>query len=453
MKNLKDLSIIEIGVCIFGFSITFAVFSLDFSPDWKSLFTNLSKKNYNDKYDEAIQYFQNENYELAYEEFVVCENGLKFKVNYSLENVETYIEQCKQKYTDKKIQSMKTYLTTGDDSSLADDDISNNAEIVDEDKKSELYELEKLVSNAKEFQTCIENLDYFHALEIYSENEFGKYGYLLEDMHVVVDKAENNALSKVKEVLEEEDYEMANKLYRLLKQFSSNQKLLNELNSVILASGYIDQLNKDYENEEYLKIVQFITDNEYLLDDESIKQVFYKAVSKYRQEIESQTNELIKENEYDKLKAVLNDALQYIDSDSLKRKLDRYAEYNDKEIWYYSMIESRNVQKKKELYINNEWIKKFFGISNNNYFVIENKFNSISGTVMINREKFNDVEDIATLKIYGDDTLLKEINLNKERYKLDFTCDSLTSYNVLKFEASDLKNFNSLYVTNLYGNR
>lgn len=107
-----------------------------------------------------------------------------------------------------------------------------------------------------------------------------------------------------------------------------------------------------------------------------------------------------------------------------------YTYYN-KELWYYHCVDN-NPKKEEEKYINNNIFFKLFYLYTNNSLVFKNDHRNLTGHCFINKEEFNDENISVELHIFGDDDLLKKIELNVANYECTFN-ENISGYKTLNF--------------------
>ena len=437
-------------------NVSAAVFDLTIvDVDLLGLFDGICIQKYNEKYEEALTLINQEDYSEAYNKLKVCKNARKyFEVNYSNDEVDALMETCKSQYTKKKIQAYKDYLKYGELDSLYNDGLSFEAEIIEEDARGELQRLENLVDLGKNFQSSLENGEYYAALEFYS-NE-GLDGYLLSDLQELVLAIEDDIVDEINSLLDNDDIERANEILTIFSKYSTNMGKINEVQGLIDAYINIDVIKELYENEEYLEIIKIINGKEYLLNDQEIERIYQNSERDYANIVLDQIEQDVSNNDFDTANAKIVEALNFVKSENLRddlyQKLDEYSLCSNEECWCYGLVEDRRLIKEEEIYINNRLYNKVFRLSSNGSFAFKNsnEFSSISGGVFVDLEEIDDIEEYIVFNIYGDNELLDSFRLDGNNYENSFKCDC-KQYETIRFEISDSQGVGNVNIYNITG--
>ncbi|WP_300628605.1 hypothetical protein [uncultured Thomasclavelia sp.] len=433
-------------------NVSAAVFDLTFfdvNLDFIGIMDKWCAEKYEEKYDLALENYQTENYFEAHKRFKTCENGLKYDVFYTEEELQEYIENCSIQYTDKKISMINEYLETGIKNDDLEDGISISADIIDDSKIDELTNLMNIKDSADNFLYEISLNDYKAALCIYVEEIPDEK--LLSNLELTIDNCNDEIPSIISNYQESGMQNEASRLKALFEKYG-DQEAIKEAEIKMVEEEYNQQITYLYDNEMYYDLIKLINNNPILMENSDIKSKYNGAVNSYVNDIKDRVNNLANENKYDELKKLIDDTIKFLNQESPNSTLqyykDKYSEYNNKEIWYYGAI--HNCNHKEEEYINGFNHYKLLQLSKSSSFVIKNNGSGISADVFVNRDDFDDVDQIVYLNIYGDDTLLTTIELSKEHYKESFNRSDLSNYGTLKVEIDD-KSFNRwVYLENFY---
>lgn len=436
-KILKNLAITGFSLTIFSGLGGFLNFSAALweitiiDLDFLGIFDGLCANRYEEIYDDAIEEFQREEYLSAYEDFNVCENGFKYNVSYTEKKLKENLNNCSIKYTTKKIDLIESYLETGDKNEKLDDDISIEADIIDSNQKKTLSQYLKLMNYADSFLQKYDNQEYWEALKYYSDK--GLDGYLLSYLNKNVRECENSAISLTEEYLEEENMNKLNEIKELMIKYSNNTGLIENIDVLISGKKNYAVIKNYYDNEQYFELLEFVNKNSSLKEYSDVDWMYDKAVYYYTVEIEEKAKKLAENNEFDKLKILVKNAMKYVNSDRLNNLIEKYESYSNKEIWYHNLIEKS--QKKEEEYVNNQLYDKIFLMWNNSKIVVKNNSNnSISGTLIADKECLKNEDNYVNIKIYGDSSELKTITLTNNKYTESFTINNISSYGTIKVE-------------------
>lgn len=402
---------------------------IKFDMDWIGIFDSFCAKEYNDKYADAENYLSTGEYLEAYKLLKKTEIGLKYDVSYTQDNINENIDKCIVMYTDKKIKACDTYLFGGEKEKILFDGIDVNADIVAKDKKDLLANKLKLVVIADKFIEKNEKGEYFEALELYSRE--GLDNYLIEILNQVVDNCEENAQDKVSNLISKKRYNDADNIYKLLQKYSDNSKLLSDLKVTIEGNKKYDEISKLFEEEKYLDLIKNVNSDPSLLNHQEIKNLYDQSSYKYIDNIREKVTKLDENNKFDELKMEIDNALRLVKSEDLTNLKEKYANYNNKELWYYHCVDN-NAKKEEEKYINNNIFFKLFYLYTNNSLVFKNDHRNLTGHCFINKDEWNDENISVELHIFGDNNLLKKIELNVANYECTFN-ENINGYKTLNF--------------------
>ena len=341
------------------------------------------------------------------------------------------------------------YLETGIKNDDLEDGISISADIIDDSKIDELTNLMNIKDSADNFLYEISLNDYKAALCIYVEEIPDEK--LLSNLELTIDNCNDEIPSIISNYQESGMQNEASRLKALFEKYG-DQEAIKEAEIKMVEEEYNQQITYLYDNEMYYDLIKLINNNPILMENSDIKSKYNGAVNSYVNDIKDRVNNLANENKYDELKKLIDDTIKFLNQESPNSTLqyykDKYSEYNNKEIWYYGAI--HNCNHKEEEYINGFNHYKLLQLSKSSSFVIKNNGSGISADVFVNRDDFDDVDQIVYLNIYGDDTLLTTIELSKEHYKESFNRSDLSNYGTLKVEIDD-KSFNRwVYLENFY---
>lgn len=453
------IALAPVGISLVGgiFNVSAAMLDItliNVDLDWIGMFDGFCANKYNDKYNIALERLEKSLYSESYDTLVVCKNGLNYDVIYTIDDINEKCNECKTKYTSDTIESLYNFLETGNPDEIENINLHIDYDIVQEDKTDEISRIKKLVTYAKEFISTSNNGEYIEALELYSKHKLD--GYLTDYLSKVVKNSEDNVLNAIDNYLEEGNLSIAEDVYQLIRKYSKNEKLIKEIDVDISGYKVYKSVNENYEQNKYINVIKIVNKQPKLKEYDKIKDIYSNSVYRYTNDIRDKVDELAKNADYDKLNAVLDEAMKYVDSDSLKDLKKKYGLYNDREIWYCPYINGSRIEKKDQLYMNNLLFKNVYSFYSNNYLAIENKFKTISGLLFIDQNSsnyLNNSDCSIDINIYGDRDLLKRITLNKETSEVKFQCDNLSKYSTIKVEVVNANHISYAYLTNFYGEK
>lgn len=451
-KGILTLGIISGSCSIVGgiANVSAAIYDVTIIDlDWLGFFDGICRNKYEDKYNQAIYDMQKEDYLEAFKLFKVVDLGLKYDVSYTKDDIKENSKECIAKYTAKKIEAANNYLITGKKDTILNDGVGKDNQIIDKSRKEEVADLLKKVKIVDKFKEVISERKYIEAIEIYSINKLD--GCLKEDLKIVIEECEKIVLDEINKYLNDEQIDEANKIYKLIKTYSTNTTLMEKIRIEIKGHQEYKIISNYYDKEDYLEVIKYVNKNPELKKYDTINSIYNDSSSKYVNSIVEDVELLEKENKFDELKNKLTISLTHIKSDRLSDLLKKYSEYNNREVWFYNTISNSGnsgFSKENQLYINNKLYFKVFKFYNNSSLIIKNNHKFLSGNCFVSYDDIQDEGARIKIFIYGDRQLLELIELNKYNYEQYFS-KNIEGYDTVNITIETENCYANSYIENI----